>query len=412
MSIYKKIIEKLLKSIKKGDDKKMISEYEDLLRSSFSEISNLPYFYQLPFENIVSIINPINFVDIQDPATVIRNIVKYSTQQYPDKSILLLNSIHCAECSTIKESEIISIFQEFVNIDLCKLLVEALNPAFVVPDYDYEIEIKNKEISKLKDEIEQLKVSDCMSNILEAFNQGKIPSDQFNTLRGQLISIAIITDNQKLVEYYIEKLHCHPDLRNDENDTILHNACANGHLDIVKYLLEKQHVDINARGFNERLPITYACLNGHLPIVKYLIEEQHVDKYIKGKYGRTPLHWACEAGQFNLAKYLIENQNVDKYIRDDDNKTPLHSLCAFSDNTKLLHYLINEQHVDKETLGPNNNTPFLLACEFGNLPIVKTLIEYYHVNIYAKNSDGQTAIQLAQRNSYQDVINYLRRYGL
>ena len=47
MSIYKKIIEKLLKSIKKGDDKKMISEYEDLLRSSFSEISNLPYFYQL-----------------------------------------------------------------------------------------------------------------------------------------------------------------------------------------------------------------------------------------------------------------------------------------------------------------------------------------------------------------------------
>ena len=97
-----------------------------------------------------------------------------------------------------------------------------------------------------------------------------------------------------------------------------------GKLIEVQYLIEKKYVDIDIKDKNDNSMIHIASINGHLPIVQYLIEKQNVDVNIKGWYKKTPLHRACEEGHFPIVEYLIsKGANIEAKVTLNG-WTPLH----------------------------------------------------------------------------------------
>ena len=159
---------------------------------------------------------------------------------------------------------------------------------------------------------------------------------------------ACANNRPNIVEYLIEKQYVDKEAKNVYNETPLHSACVHGHLNIVEYLIEKQHVNKEAKDEGGCIPLHFACANGHLNVVDYLIEQQHVNKEEKNKAGCTPLHFACANGQLGIVKYLIEKQNVNIEATSIGHKTPLYFACEKESISTVLYLLIKGVNPDVE----------------------------------------------------------------
>jgi len=98
-------------------------------------------------------------------------------------------------------------------------------------------------------------------------------------------------------------------------NTALHMACANGHTNIVKEILEykvdgKQVANINAKNSEGNTPLHWAVLNQRKDITELLIQN-NAQTDIKNKFGKTALEDALEAGQFELGEVLAKVTKPD-----------------------------------------------------------------------------------------------------
>ncbi len=71
-----------------------------------------------------------------------------------------------------------------------------------------------------------------------------------------------------------------------ERHTLMHDACANGHIDIVRLLLEKG-ANVNLQNTSGATPLHMACFNGHPDIVRLLLDAG-ADMYIEDLNEITP----------------------------------------------------------------------------------------------------------------------------
>ena len=118
----------------------------------------------------------------------------------------------------------------------------------------------------------------------------------------------------------------------------LHSACAGGCVALVRTLLHDHNADVNAQDNDNNTPLHVAAANGKEDVALALINEFGCDTNIRGsEYGRTVLHSACEGGCVALVKTLIRDHNADVNAQDDDNNTPLHYAAA--NGKKMLHWL-------------------------------------------------------------------------
>lgn len=66
-------------------------------------------------------------------------------------------------------------------------------------------------------------------------------------------------------------------IKNEDDNTLLHYASANGHLEVVNYLLPHTDLDLSlAQNISGNTPLHWAGLNGHLDTVKALVA--HIEK--------------------------------------------------------------------------------------------------------------------------------------
>ena len=142
-----------------------------------------------------------------------------------------------------------------------------------------------------------------------------------------------------------------------QNDTPIHIASKNGHLEIVKYLIENRKVNKEIKGWYGKTPLHYACEKGHQPIVEYLIL-QRANVNVKDDYGWTPLHYACATGQASIVEYLIsKGANIEAMDDTFAGWTPLHlaSLYGYADIIKfILSKNINKNIRDKNSQIPSD----------------------------------------------------------
>ena len=127
------------------------------------------------------------------------------------------------------------------------------------------------------------------------------------------------------------------DERNPVNGrTILHEACAFGHIDMVKMLLKEFTADVSKKTFmGKTTALHIAASLGHRKICFYLLSSG-ADVHAKDKYGATPLH---NVTRVDVAKTMIQYGALCN-VRDKNGKSPVVVVLGREgDHSKLIHYL-------------------------------------------------------------------------
>ncbi|EAX94081.1 hypothetical protein TVAG_195430 [Trichomonas vaginalis G3] len=114
--------------------------------------------------------------------------------------------------------------------------------------------------------------------------------------------------NTKLVQLLIEN-GANVQCKNDDNQTILHYFANIGNLEGVK--LAVKYIDVNAKNILNETPLHCAVENCHLEVIEYLCKYPGIDLNAKNKYGRTSLANATFTHQMQLV-YLLKKYGCKK----------------------------------------------------------------------------------------------------
>ena len=182
---------------------------------------------------------------------------------------------------------------------------------------------------------------------------------------------------------------------NNLDQQILFLAIEEGRIDFIEELLTHNTIDRNGKNENGETPLHIAIANGNIEVLKLLLniedeaEELTLPTYIlvneKSNYGETLLMCAVDLGSVRLVEMLLKHPNIDIDIR-----------------------------ANKEEGG--NNTAFMMALKEGNAEMIKVFVEesqkYDHIdlNINAELEDGKTALMLAAERGHGDCIRELLKH--
>lgn len=89
-----------------------------------------------------------------------------------------------------------------------------------------------------------------------------------------------------------------------DDQTALHLAVENGHINIVRLCLEKG-ANVNFVKTNLITPLHLACTSGQLDIVNILVNSD-ADIEAKNALQETPLHRAALFNRVNIVEYLLD----------------------------------------------------------------------------------------------------------
>lgn len=97
----------------------------------------------------------------------------------------------------------------------------------------------------------------------------------------------------------------------DNGNSALHKAAANGTIDIANILYE-----YNAQylaNLSGNTPLHFACLMGHKPMVEWLLNHYGtiIDIYSKNHFNRSPFTEAINSGHEEIARLLLNHNSAD-----------------------------------------------------------------------------------------------------
>ena len=195
------------------------------------------------------------------------------------------------------------------------------------------------------------------------------------------------------------------DPRNDNQSTLLHLACQEGHVATVLYLTSLPKCDISAKTSNGSTAIHLACKSRSLPILKHLVEECHMDLIIKDYNGMTPVHVACEAGSLSLVKYIIEHSSLSLDITDSFGRTPL-LIAAFSKNIPIIRYL-NSKNCNISILDDKGFNVIHVSAQRGSLDILRFFVDGNYCNPDITDASNHTPLYLSAQEGHSEIVDYL-----
>ena len=141
-----------------------------------------------------------------------------------------------------------------------------------------------------------------------------------------------------------------------------------------------------------------ACLNENLGVVKYLFERFY-DKDCLNILRNTPFR--------HLAKCLVNERGCNILIENINDHTPLHIACQYG-NIVVVKYLIDVVKVDALFQDSRGNTLLHHASHaMGDIEVVEYLVDVLHCDPFYPNNEKSTPIHLACRNGNLEVAKYL-----
>ena len=194
----------------------------------------------------------------------------------------------------------------------------------------------------------------------------------------------------------------------DDQCTLFHRACHNGHIDIVLYLI-KQECDLHSTDKHERTPLHFASLNGHLRIVQLLITKFNCESDVKDSQQQTPLHYACKSGKLDVVQYLFDKCGCNPNQMDENQWTPIAYSCK-QEHLHIILYFISKHFffTDRDKV-----EILKLACKHGKLDMFQNLIEQIDIdddtcrkNVFTDEYQ-QDLLCLACKHGHKCIVNYL-----
>eukprot|EP00644_Phytophthora_capsici_P000016 jgi/Phyca11/4920/fgenesh1_pm.PHYCAscaffold_4_\ len=168
------------------------------------------------------------------------------------------------------------------------------------------------------------------------------------------------------------------DVKDEDERTPLHLACALGQLEVAEFLLEHAKAAVNVQDDAGWTPLMSAASAGHGEIVRLLLSKG-ADSNLPNENGQIPLHY--HKGRQEIAELLLD------YTRD----------VNYADNTGStpLMRALGGKPSPVNTRDVGGNTPLHLAISEGYEDIARFLLEN-GANPNAKNNDEERCVDLAK----------------
>jgi len=231
--------------------------------------------------------------------------------------------------------------------------------------------------------------------------------------------------------------------KNVDGNNILLLAAYNGRKHVIEWL-HKKSVSMRQKNKYNTSAFMQAASGGSIETMDLLYNINHNSKNPpvydvlteKNNFGQNALFLAAHDNRVNVFQWILEkfkknyfddnNVNVTNYIKNErnvDGDSLLHVLIngisganranETSLNTGLLNILLG--YIDVNAHSNNDSkkagdTPLMRAAYYGNLAIVKYLVEKCGANINEKTNQGKTATYFSAiggHGQYIDVIEYL-----
>ncbi|GFY93978.1 hypothetical protein Acr_09g0004240 [Actinidia rufa] len=181
------------------------------------------------------------------------------------------------------------------------------------------------------------------------------------------------------------------------NETPLHIAAMQGHVDFAKALLSHKPDLVTELDSHGRSPLHLASANGYVEIVKLLLAEDTSACTIRDEDGRTPLHLAAMKGRVEIVTELAEaKREVTRFVLDRG-ETVLH-LCVVYTRLEALKVLVgmNTMADCVNVKDDDGNTILHIATMLKQVETVKYLLRTTAVKVNEVNGNSITALDIIQ----------------
>ncbi|KAF3905465.1 hypothetical protein ABW20_dc0105705 [Dactylellina cionopaga] len=247
-------------------------------------------------------------------------------------------------------------------------------------------------------------------------------------LRGEsIVMMAVNNQQQDILEYLIDESTYFPLVwllqdRAHDGTTLLSAAIQGENYNIVRVLME----EIMKAGDDDILRYMKAVDSNGRTAGHYAFNQptflRHFGRLIqwtmKDKNGQTPLFALCRSYDHSSYKEMvILGVRAAEAAQSDGDRLHLDDHVDKRGNT-LLH-IIHDQHIlkmllrrdaDVNSVNEKNLSPLMLASKYGRVDNVRTLFSDRRVDIYARESRGLTAVELAKdddvRNKFDDMVMF------
>ena len=218
---------------------------------------------------------------------------------------------------------------------------------------------------------------------------------------------AALNGHTNVVKCLFDEFGC----KDDQNRTVLHSACREGHTDLVETLLSQYYDSLDLLSIDDdgETPIHHAAHYGQQEVVNLLITKYKCPVDCRNGDNQTLLHKACIKGHYDLVKMLISEHKADINARDDlSERTSLHLAVLFG-QTEIVKYLIDEYKCTADIKGSGGTEILHEACRFGYVKLVELMLEYYKLNLdpLSFDEDGNTPLHTAASNGQKKVASLL-----
>lgn len=250
------------------------------------------------------------------------------------------------------------------------------------------------------------------------YYQGKPPKSYYYS--NNLLHWAVILNQPDVVNQLLES-GMPVNIKNMMGWTPICLAATYGYNDLVKTLLSKG-AELTPQDASRETPLIEAAYYGHFEIVKMIVEgipqaSQQTNINLFNSHGVTPLFCALYNGHDEIIKFLLD-KGANVNIGLIENCRKLRNKPSVQKGDTVLHLAVKLgnltilDHILKKTLNINmrnhyDYTPLHAAIEYGQMDVVKRLLNYHDININLPNHNGETPLMYAIRCNQTAIAKLL-----
>ena len=192
------------------------------------------------------------------------------------------------------------------------------------------------------------------------------------------------------------------------DSAILIDAVKKNNTGFVRLLIDTE-IDLNVdlQEF-QRSPLMWAAVRGNMDIVRLLVESGRADVNLSNpENNETALKYAIRGGNRDIVAYLVEVGEAD--LRDQEREILIYAIKLGNVDMNIIEYLASRVDVDEED--EFGSSALMHAALYGDIDIVRFLVEEAGANMYLRDIERTSAIIYAVEGGHTNIADYLIETG-
>ncbi|XP_065344385.1 ankyrin-3-like [Cloeon dipterum] len=206
---------------------------------------------------------------------------------------------------------------------------------------------------------------------------------------------------------WLVELGCDVDFRTPNKVTVLHCATFNKNhgKEIIEYFLQSSDLNVDVPAHNNQTPLHFALRNEHLEVAELLLSHGANIKVTIGK--QNLLHYCVMHDKLNSAKFVHKKDRELIRALESDDKTALHLAAQYA-GVDVCKWLVDEGVKVSEVDAHYNRTALHFVSQ--REKECKDIIKFFGttgMDFAAKDTRGYSALALALSSGKFDMVEEL-----